>query len=126
MTPFDFVNAITYNKEDLFEDPQAAKDYVPFIVNRALSYFPDTVFYANEMNRYAHAPKEWQFQFLRLSINKRRRFSKWVKKAEVSSDLDAVKKFYKYSTERALEAMSILSQEQIEIIKLQMSKGGKV
>jgi hypothetical protein len=33
--------------------------------------------------------------------------------------------FYKYSTEKALEAMSILSNEQINVIKQQMDKGGK-
>lgn len=125
MTPFDFVNAINHNKIDLFEDPQAEKDYVPFIVNRALSYFPDTVLYANEMNRLGSIPKEWQFQFLRGTISKRQRFSKWAKKSQSSADLAAVQQFYKYSTEKAVEVMSILSTEQIEYIKQQMDRGGK-
>jgi hypothetical protein len=52
MTPFDFINAINFTKKDLFsEDPMAKKDYAPFIINRGLGYFPDTVLYANEMNR---------------------------------------------------------------------------
>ena len=124
MSPFDFVNSITYNKQDLFEDPQAEKDYVPFLVNRALSYFPDTILYANAMNN-PNIPKQWQFEFLRNSVSKRKRFSKWAKKTAVSDDIRAVQEFYKYSTEKALEVISILSREQIEFIKQQMDKGGK-
>ena len=125
MTPFDFVNSINYNKTNLFEDPQAEKDYVPFVVNRALSYFPDTVLYANEMNVNSSAPKQWQFDFLRSAVPKRKRFSKWFKKPGETADLAAVQEFYKYSTEKALEVMSILSAQQIEFIKQQMDKGGK-
>jgi hypothetical protein len=125
MKPFDFVNAITYNKQDLFSDSQANKDYVPFIVNRALSYFPDTVLYANEMNRSNTIPKEWQFNFLRSSIPKRKRFSKWAKKNQDPEALSVVCEYYKYSSEKAMEALSILSIEQIDYIKQQMDKGGK-
>lgn len=124
MTPFDFVNSICFNKQNLFEDPQAEKDYVPFVINRALSYFPDTVLYANEMNRTT-TPKQWQFDFLVNSIPKRKRFSKWAKKTQITEDLIAVSEYYKYSTEKALEVMSILSTEQLQYIKQHMDKGGK-
>lgn len=125
MTPFDFINAINFNKTDLFEDPQAEKDYVPFIVNRGLSYFPDTVFYANEMNLVPFIPKRQQFDFLRHSITKKKRFSKWAKKDPSPDDLALVQDVYKYSKERALEALSLLSQEQLEFIKQSMHRGGK-
>lgn len=124
MTPFDFVNAINFDKRDLFEDPQAEKDYVPFLVNRSLSYFPDTIMYANAINATPNIPKRWQFEFLKNSIPKRKRFSKWGKKEPLPQDISAVCSFYKYSTERALEAISILSQDQLEYIKQQMGKGG--
>lgn len=125
MTPFDFVNSINFGKTDLFDDPQAEKDYVPFIVNRALSYFPDTVLLANEMNIHSTAAKRWQYDFLRNAVTKRKRFSKWAKKDASTSDLAAVQEYYKYSSEKALEAMTILSKDQIENIKQQMDKGGK-
>lgn len=125
MNPFDFVNAINFDKRDLFEDPQAEKDYSPFLINRALSYFPDTVLYANVMNVNATIPKEWQFDFLRQTISKRKRFSKWAKKDAVTDDLAAVCSYYKYSTSRGLEALSMLSEDDIKQIKLQMDKGGK-
>lgn len=125
MTPFDFLNSINHTKLDLFDDPQAEKDYAPFVVNRSLSYFPDTVLYANAMNANGSAPKEWQFDFLLHAIPKRKRFSKWVKKQPVTEDLTAVCNLYKYSTSKGLEALSLLSVDQIQQIKQQMDKGGK-
>jgi len=80
MTPFDFLNSINDTKIDLFKDPQAIKDYKAFMVNRGLSYFADTIMYANEMNRYYDLDNEMQFDFLLHSVPKKRRFSKWVKR----------------------------------------------
>ena len=126
MTPFDFVNSITFDKQDRFEDPQAEKDYVPFIVNRALSYFPDTVLYANQMNINNLAPKQWQFDFLRHSISKRRRFAKWAKKEVAPDTVSLVSEYYKYSIAKTMEILPLLSPEQLEHIKQEMYKGGKL
>jgi hypothetical protein len=124
MNPFDFLNSINYDKTYLFGDPQAEKDYVPFLINKGLSYFHDTVFYANEMNRYNQIPKQWQYDFLFNSIIKKKRFSKWHKKDPSVDDLAAVKEYYKYSDEKAIEALSILTKEQVQQIKQKMDKGG--
>jgi hypothetical protein len=125
MTPFDFINAINLTKKNLFEDPQAEKDYLPFLVNRGLSYFPDTVLYANEMNRNSGIPKDWQFSFFLNTIPKKKRFSKWHKKDAESDSLTLVKEYFGYSSEKALEALSILSDEQLAMIKEKLYKGGK-
>lgn len=125
MTPFDFINAINLTKKNLFEDPHASKDYKPFLVNRGLSYFPDTVLYANEMNRNAGIPEDWQFIFLLNTIPKKKRFSKWHKKDADSESLTLVKEYFGYSSEKALEALSILSDEQLVMIKEKLYKGGK-
>lgn len=125
MTPFDFINAINLTKKNLFEDPQAEKDYLPFLVNRRLSYFPDTVLYANEMNRNSGIPKDWQFSFFLNTIPKKKRFSKWHKKDADSESLTLVKEYFGYSSEKALEALSILSDEQLAMIKEKLYKGGK-
>ena len=125
MTPFDFINAINLTKKNLFEDPQAEKDYLPFLVNRGLSYFPDTVLYANEMNRNSGIPKDWQFSFFLNTIPKKKRFSKWHKKDADSDSLTLVKEYFGYSSEKALDALSILSDEQLVMIKEKLYKGGK-
>ena len=85
-SPFDFLNAINLTKANLMaEDDFVVKDYTPFMVNRGLSYFHDTVLLANEMNRYSELDNDIQFSFLLNSVTKRKRFSKWHKK-----DLNAI------------------------------------
>lgn len=125
MSPFDFINAINTTKHNLFEDPQAEKDYSAFMVNRGLSYFPDTVFYANEMNRHSSIPKQWQFSFLLNTISKKKRFSKWAKKDSETKSIQLVKEYYGYSTEKAKEALSVLSPEHLTMIEEKLYKGGK-
>jgi hypothetical protein len=125
MTPFDFLNAINENKKDLFQDPQAEKDYSPFMINRGLSFFPDTVLYANEMNKSVQIPAKWQFEFLKNSIPKKKRFSKWHKKDATTEQLKLVMKHYKYSEKKAHEVLSILSTKQIAELQAQYDHGGR-
>jgi hypothetical protein len=123
MKVWDFINSINYDKADLFEDPQAEKDYVPFIVNKGLSYFPDTIFFSNEMNRWPTTPKRQQYDFLRFTISKRKRFSKWAKRAD-DDRLDAVQQFYQCSPQKAQEIISLLTPEQLEYIETTRDCGG--
>ena len=124
MTPFDFVNSINFNKKDLMPDEIHEREYVPFIVNRALSYFVDTVHYANEMNLYSNLDNKLQYHYLINSIRPQKRFSKWVKKQE-DSDLGAVMEYFGYNYAKARTAIELLSPEQIKIIKEKIEKGGE-
>jgi len=126
MSPFDFLNAINLTKKDLIrEDPLNEKDYTPFMVNRGLSYFSDTVMMANEMNRHSGIPKKWQNDFLLNTISKKKRFSKWHKKDADDRKLLLIMEYYKYSTERAKEVMDIVSPDQLTMIEEKLYKGGK-
>jgi hypothetical protein len=125
MTPFDFLNSINYTKEDLFKEPNANKIYQPYLVNRSLSYFHDTVVQANTMNQHSSIPSEWQFQFLLNSITKKKRFSKWEKKDKATESLLLVQEYFGYSSDKAKDALSILTDEQLNEIKLKLNKGGK-
>jgi hypothetical protein len=122
----DYLNAINHSKKDLMntDDETVERQYTPFIINRSLSYFPDTILQSNEMNLYSHLDKNLQFDFLRHSIRSRKRFSKWFK-VQKSEQLDAVKEYYGYSNQRAEEALKILTPEQIEHICSIIQKGGK-
>jgi GTP-dependent phosphoenolpyruvate carboxykinase len=125
MTPFDFLNAINHTKEDLFKDPQASKDYNAFIVNRGLSYFVDTVFFANEMNRYSFIDKDQQFNFLLNICSKKKRFSKWVKKSVEDKDIDAICSYFGYSKRLANTVLNTLNDNQLQMIRDKFEKGGK-
>lgn len=126
MSFFDFLNAINTTKKDLIkEDPLSEKDYVPFMINRGLSFFPDTIFFANEMNKHASIPKDWQFAFYIHSVKPKKRFSKWHKKEQNSEDLKLVMQAYGYSATKAAEALQILTPEQINELKVSYSTGGR-
>jgi hypothetical protein len=103
------LESINYTKEDIL-DPNG-KDYVPFIVNKSLSYFMDTVAYANEMNKYPFLDKRMQYDYLKGSIRKRKRFSGWVKK-DKSDVIDAIIKYYDVSYRKASEYEKLLTEDQ--------------
>jgi len=124
LSPFDFLNTINTTKKDIMVDDIAEGDYVSFVVNRSLSYFPDTVALANVVNQYHHMDNKLQYHFLINTIRKRKRFSKWIK-PEKESDIEAIKEYYGYSNEKARQALSLLSPEQITIIKEKVNKGGR-
>ena len=119
----DYLNAINYSKDNLLEDEAAAKGYVPFVVNRCLSYFPDTILQANEMNLLPNADKKMQFDYLHSSIRKRKRFSPWMKKNK-DKNIELVQKFFPYSAKRAEEILDILPPECIEEMKQKSDTGG--
>lgn len=121
--PFDYITSISHSKKDMMEDEQGEKDYSAWMVNRGLSYFPDTILYANEMNQMAHLGNKLQYTYLINIIRPRKRFSKWVKKKE-DSDLEAVMRCYGYNIDKAKSALSILSPDQVKTIKEKLDEGG--
>lgn len=105
-------------------DPDNEKNYNSFVVNRTLSYFPDTVAIANEMNRYHQIDEKLQYHFLLNIVRKRKRFSKWVK-PEIENDIEMVKEYYGYSNDKARQVLPLLSAEQLKTIKNKVDKGGR-
>ena len=124
MNPFEYLNSINYTKEDIMNDDIKEAKYNAFLVNRSLSYFQDTVLLANEMNRYHHLDNRLQFDFLINIIRKRKRFSKWMK-PDVVSDIEVVKEYYGYNNEKARQALTLLSPQQIELIRKKVDRGGR-
>ena len=124
MNPFKFTDAINYTKQDIMIDDITEKAYNPFLINRSLSYFPDTVLAANEMNRNHHIDNRLQFDFFINIIRKRKRFSKWFKPEQIS-DLESVKEYYGYSNEKARQVLTLLSTEQMNELKNKVAKGGR-
>jgi hypothetical protein len=124
MSPFDFVNQILQGKKQLIVDELTEKEYVPFIVNRSLSYHKDCVLFANEMNRRHFIDKKMQNDFLLNTVRSQKRpFAKWVK-SEKSEDLECIKQVFQFSDSKAKEAARLLSKEQIQQLKEQTQTGG--
>ena len=127
MNPFDYVNDINYNKDNIIKNSDntelAEKLYPPYLVNKALSQFPDTVRVANEMNIHHQLDKKLQFDFLINIIRKKKRFSKWAKKQD-DENLELVMQHYGYSYEKAKQVLPLLSDDQIITIKKKRFEGG--
>lgn len=125
--PFDYVNSINLSKKNMMRDSEndalAEKDYNAWIVNTALSYFPDTILHANLVNMHPSLDNRPQYEFLLNSIRPKKRFAKWVK-ADNDSDIDAVSEYYKCSKSVAKEYLRLLSDENLQYIKHKCSKGG--
>ncbi len=124
MNPFEYVNAINMTKKDIMVDDLAEKAYNPFMVNRSLSYFNDTVLFANEMNINHTIDKRLQFDFFINMVRKRKRFSKWQKSVS-DNDVEVVKEYYGYNNEKARQALTLLTTEQINALKQKVYKGGR-
>ena len=114
----DIIPSILTTKKYCLEDE---KDYVPFIVNRALSYHDDALFYANQLNQMSGLDRRLQYDFFINTIRaKKRYFTKWAKPIK-ASDLAVIKLYFGYSDSKATEALKILTSEQIDLIRKRMS-----
>ena len=123
----DYLNAINFSKEKLLDtdDIMWEKKYPPYIINKCLSMHYDCIAAANEMNGFHFLDKKVQFDFYINSIRKKKRFGgKWLNQAKLKN-IEYVKEYYGYSNEKAREALTILTDKQIELIKMSLEKGGR-
>lgn len=128
MKPFDYVNEINVSKKDIMtgtdNDRLAEKGYDPFLTNRSLSNFADTIWYANEMNLRSNIDNKLQFHFLLNTVRPKKRFAKWAKK-EKTGDVEVIKLYYGYNDVKARQALSVLTDDQIITIRKKLEKGGR-
>lgn len=123
MSPFDFLKTINTKNDYSMADPAVEKEYVPFLVNRGLSYFIDTVMYANEMNINTQLSHKMQYDYLYHSVRKKPRFSKWHKSIK-DADIALISEYYKYSHQKAKQIAPLLTEEQLRQIRKTLDPGG--
>jgi hypothetical protein len=117
LSPFDFMKSVSETKQNIINgDPDIAKEYNAYMVNRGFSYFPDTVLYANELNMYPDIPKAAQYHYYLASLRKGKRFSKWHK-LEKNEDLDMVRMTYNVGAETAKGYLKVLTEENLETLR---------
>lgn len=119
----DWLNSINQKKNNLlFDNPDNIKDYTPYVINRLMSAHLDTILYANEMNLHWHLDKDVQYHFYLHSIKPKKRYSDWSRKKEIQ-DLENVKQYYGYNTDKAREALKILTRCQLDYIEKKLNTG---
>lgn len=118
LTPI--MTSINQTKEELSID----NSYSPFIVNRCLSFFIDTIYEVADINCIHGISKKMHYDYLRLCIRPRHRFHPWMKAVEIEN-LEVIKEYYDLSDKKAIEALEILSDDDIQVLRKKLFKGGK-
>ena len=116
----DFLNSINSNKTDLSEH---IDQYSPFIINKAMSGYIDTLFFANELNRFHFLDKDIQYKYYLKVIKKKRRYAPWLKSTK-DDNISAIKEYYNYSDKKAKAVLDLLSVDHLTEIKKSLYKGG--
>jgi len=125
------LNSVNYDKNNLIRDsgaPDVAEKLYPrFPVSRSLSYSMDAVLLVNELNirglTQHDITNKMHYEFLLHVLPKKKRYGKW-EKPEITDDVKVLMEVYGYSFEKAKEAASVLTKDQIEKLKSSLSKGG--
>jgi hypothetical protein len=123
MTPFDLIKTI-YTKKNPYTYDEIKKNYNSYLINDHFSLFSDTIFLSNEMNKMHKLPKNLQFLFLLNIVSKRNsRFVKMNKPGKnLADDIEVVKEYYGYSNAKAKEVLPLLNKEQLEQIRVKVSR----
>ena len=122
----DYLNAVNHTKEPLMdgEDETWEQKYQPFVINKCLHAFQDTILFVNEINQLPNLDNKLQFDFFLNTLRARKRYTPWLK-AKKLENLDCIKEYYGYNNEKAKTALDILDDEQISAIKQKLYKGGR-
>ena len=119
----DWLNSINSTKKNIMDEDPDAK-YNPFVINRCMSAYIDTVLLSNELNINSHLDPKLQYDFFINIVRPKKRFAPWLKKEKINSP-ELVKEYYSYSDEKARVALKILTEDQIEYIRQRMDRGEK-
>ena len=120
------MKTINETKQNLLdsEDSSWEKEYPAWVVTKCMASHYDTELLANEMNIYYDLPNKLQYDFYINTVRKRKRFSPWEKKVKIE-DLETVKTYYNYSTQKAQAILKILNKDQLDHLKSKLNRGGK-
>lgn len=126
---FEFINDITYNKKGMLlgdeDDDARLKDYNNWLTCHHLSYFPDTAIIANFLNVNHHIDKDVHYKFLLNAVRKKKRFTKWAKKAKTAEQVEIIKEYYGYNYRVAESVADLITDEQLKVLQSRLDKGGK-
>lgn len=112
----DILPSIMVSKKSVLVEQHDQKDYSAFMVNRALSLHQDCLHQANQMNILSDLPKDAEYAYLMTTVRSRKRpFVPWPKQLKDDS-IKAIQRHFNYSRQKAIAAIKILSEEQVEAI----------
>lgn len=120
MKLFDYVKNISAENDPVEE---TGSEYDSYIINKAFSFYPDTILFSNEMNMRPEIPNNRHYSCLFNSVRKRKRFTPWPKN-NFSEYEKLVSKIYKYNQHKTKQVMKLLSEEQLDMLREMYDEGG--
>lgn len=121
-SPFDYVKAIS--SKECFWNEDGGESYTPWMINKSLSFMQDCIYAANEMNKRYDLDKKLQYDFYFNFVSKKKRYGAWIKK-EVDPSVQIIAEYFCINNTLAEKYISLLTQEQIQIIRDKMNRGGR-
>lgn len=123
MTPFDIVKNIN-SKSGILDEEQMAS-YSQYIINRVLSNTRETVFLANEANKFRDIPDDAHYLFMYSAVPKNpRRYGQWHKQPAKDEDIEIIMRVYGYSRVKAEEAYPLFANR-LDVLRQLGNTGGK-
>lgn len=122
-TLFTTINAISAKRPLSYSDlVEMGAPYNAFMVNRALSLYPDTTIAASLMNLRSFLDNEIQAEFLIHSIRPKKRFGTWPKGIKEEA-VNIIAKYYGMSKREARHVESLHTTEQIAAMSRVLQDG---
>lgn len=115
---FDYIRDMSDTKKLLAFDTEVAEGKFPgipvFMVNKAFANFQDTIYIANELNKYNISDKV-AYLFYTYGAPKRKRFAKWYKSDDKKElDIKNLCTYYNWGFKEARENMKLFSREELD------------
>jgi hypothetical protein len=120
----DILNSINLTKDVDLIDEYNKTDYVPFLINRGMSFYPETILHANFLNSNSHLDRILQYKYYLYSVKKKKRFSKWLSNSKTPEKILIISKFYGISINKAKEITDMITSEDLDNMKNYLDTGG--
>ena len=119
-----YENSISLTKSNEEIGSMAEHKYNAWRTNNYFSNFADTILYANQMNINYGIDDKMHYDYLKGSVPKKKRFFKHDKKTEKKdSTIELLQEYYGYSYDKAKNVASLLTDDQIDIMRKRLYKG---
>lgn len=123
---FEYLKAVSLTKQvDHLNDVDFEQHYIPWLINRGLSYHEDAVLSANMMNERPWLSLSLQYRWLLNTLRARSRWSKWLKHT-VSEDVLSMAEYYGCSVRHAKSLIDLHTPDQLVYVRARLYKGGSV
>jgi hypothetical protein len=119
----DFFNSINKTKKSVITDERSERLYVPYVVNKSMSYHKDAIFHSNLINGVPGLDRKMQYDYYLYALPKASRYGKWQKPD--NSPIESIMAFYGYSRDKAEQVAQILTESQLKAIQEHLNTGGK-